>query len=573
MGLYRDYPTGGMQNQAGGWDVFGGYNPSTPFTPTGIDWNSIMQGWGQNGTPGFSAYGQGGNLNISRTNYPGSNWSFGGGGGGGSTGGSSGGGIGGSASAGGGYGSGATAGGTSMGSGSWWSNPELWGSLAGAGLDYLGARENNKNAAAANAPRPYWEQTTPYGPAQGNIDFGLAELMNRYKNQPRVPGGGGGGGGYSSGINSPMQGLLDSITSRGMGTPDYISQVQGMIPGMVRGGGNNPYLQGTYAAAQNFSNPYLDQFIGSMGGAYLPGGNSRGKGATGSGAGHGWQSGGGNQKYKPNKYLQQSLEGKWLNSNPYLEEMISNASRELGQEYNNQLAPAVDSEYQRAGRYGSGAYQMAQQGAAEQFGESLAGMISGLRGGSYENERNLMQDSLGLLTSSENATIGANAQRGAAASAASAQRYAADLQNQLGNRGLLLDAISGVSNNNQFGLGMMGDMASLFTNERLGAMGAIPGLEQAGWMGATNAWGANMDAAQMRAEAQARNAAAAQERWGMQQQMDQQRFRDLLDYSGQFGQAFGRTQGERSPNTYTPQQNPWAAALQGGLTGYMAMRA
>ena len=462
------------------------------------------------------------------------------------------------------------------GMGSGWSNPELWGTVAGAGLDYLGARENNKNAAAANRPQPYWEQTTPYGPAQGNIDFGLAELMRRYQNQPRVPGGGrGGGGGYSSGIDSGMQGLLNSITQRGMGVPEYIQAAQGVIPGMVQGGGSNPYLQGTYSAAQNFSNPYLDQFIGSMGGAFLPGGSGRGKGATGGGAGYGWQSGGGgNQKYKPNKYLTASLEGNWLKEgNPYLDEMISGAGRELREQYMNELAPAVDSEYQRAGRYGSGAYQQAQSGAAEEFGESLADMISGLRGSSYENERQRMQDSLGLLTSSENATIGANAQRAAAGMGASAQRYAADLQNQLGNRGLLLDAINGVSNNNQFGLGMMGDMASLFTNERLGALGAVPGLEQAGWMGATNAWGANTDAAQMRVEAQARNQAAAQERWAMAQQMDQQRFRDLLDYSGQFGQAFGRTGGERAPNTYTPTQNEWARALQGGLIGYMGMRA
>lgn len=479
--------------------------------------------------------------------------------------------------------------------GAWYTNPQLWGAVLGAGSSYLEQQQANSQARQANQPRPYSNQTTPWGPAGSNLEFGLAEALRRYQNQPRVGGGGGGGrggggggnggsgsgGGYSAQLSPEMQGLLSSMVSRGTNVPSYIQAAQGEIPGMVSGGGSNPYLTGAYNAAEGYNNPYYDQFIQSLMGSEMP----RGGGGLGGGRSHasiiGSRPGGGGGGYQPNQWLRASLEGEWLNEgNEEMDALLETMANETREQYLRELAPSVDAEYIRAGRYGSDAYSRAQAYAAEEFGEALAGQQAQTRYANYNDERQRMQDSLGLMTSGEIAAMQAAAQRDSAASSAGASRYATDAQLQLGNRGLLLDAIRGVSADDMNRMGLMGEMAGLFGEERLGALNAIPGLEEASWVGPGMAWGAGfqnqsrLDDIQAQREARAAAARAQQQnnalrRWQMGAEMDNQRFNDLMRWSLAAGETFGQTSGVNTPGQFIPQGSTAAAALQGGLGGYM----
>ena len=68
-----------------------------------------------------------------------------------------------------------------------------------------------------------------------------------------------------------------------------------------------------------------------------------------------------------------TINGKYLNSNPYLDQAINTAVRPITTAFSDQVMPGIDSSFSSAGRYGSGlqgqAYNDANTTLAQQIGD------------------------------------------------------------------------------------------------------------------------------------------------------------------------------------------------------------
>lgn len=97
--------------------------------------------------------------------------------------------------------------------------------------------------------------------------------------------------------------------------------------------------------------------------------------------------------------IAQTLQGDYLNSNPYLDAMYNNAAQRVTENYQEAVAPSIGAQFDSAGRYGSGMYQNALQNSQQQLGDSLGLMASNLYGGNYENERNRQMQAASMAPS------------------------------------------------------------------------------------------------------------------------------------------------------------------------------
>ena len=88
-----------------------------------------------------------------------------------------------------------------------------------------------------------------------------------------------------------------------------------------------------------------------------------------------------------------TLQGDYLNSNPYLDAMYNNAATQVTDQYQNAVAPSIQSNFGLAGRSGNNAaYGTAMGMSQDMLGRSLSGLASDIYGGNYANERqNQMQ--------------------------------------------------------------------------------------------------------------------------------------------------------------------------------------
>lgn len=82
-----------------------------------------------------------------------------------------------------------------------------------------------------------------------------------------------------------------------------------------------------------------------------------------------------------------TLNGDYLNSNPYLDAMYNRAARPLTEQYMNATAPTTQAAFAKAGRYGSGAYDQAQSTNESNLGRALGELSTDIYGRSYESER------------------------------------------------------------------------------------------------------------------------------------------------------------------------------------------
>lgn len=83
-----------------------------------------------------------------------------------------------------------------------------------------------------------------------------------------------------------------------------------------------------------------------------------------------------------------TLQGDYLNSNPYLDAMYNNAASRITENYQEAVAPSIGAQFDSAGRFGSGMYQNMMQNSQQQLGDSLGGLAANIYGSNYENERN-----------------------------------------------------------------------------------------------------------------------------------------------------------------------------------------
>lgn len=84
---------------------------------------------------------------------------------------------------------------------------------------------------------------------------------------------------------------------------------------------------------------------------------------------------------------QSTLNGDYLNSNPYLDTAIDTASRGLVRNYTDAVKPSIDSNFASSGRYGSGMYANAQDAAQENLAQGLGDVASGMTYQNYSAER------------------------------------------------------------------------------------------------------------------------------------------------------------------------------------------
>jgi hypothetical protein len=85
--------------------------------------------------------------------------------------------------------------------------------------------------------------------------------------------------------------------------------------------------------------------------------------------------------------LSPTVQGQFLNSNPYLDNMFNAASRSVGQQYSNTVMPGINATFGSGGRTGSNAHQTALDTANQSYTNNLTDMASNIYGNNYANER------------------------------------------------------------------------------------------------------------------------------------------------------------------------------------------
>lgn len=97
-----------------------------------------------------------------------------------------------------------------------------------------------------------------------------------------------------------------------------------------------------------------------------------------------------------NANLQSTLNGSFLNGNPYLDSQINKASQDVTRNYQS-ATNNTDSMMARAGAFGGSAWQQAQEGNQRQLAQGLGDVASGMRYQNYANERQNQMQALGMV--------------------------------------------------------------------------------------------------------------------------------------------------------------------------------
>jgi hypothetical protein len=506
----------------------------------------------------------------------------------------------------GGYPAGATGG--AGGAGAWGGlTTQQWisaaGGLAGAYGSYADSQARNEAARANSGPQNYSSQSSnnPYGPSSSYRDIAMQQALALLQGGQGQGGGGGGrggrgggggggnGGGGSSYGNS--QALADAMSQRAMsGDPNVNANAQYMQNALADQYGGSQLLGRTFEAADGMNNSAVDQFVQQMMGQW-GGGDARpqgygGGGTTGSGGGlvsngHGGMvqggggGGGGHQLVGVRGDIRAMLDGS-SEANPQLQAMIDQVNRGTTESYQRGLA-GLSGQSEASGMYGSSDHQLADSQAALGFTRGLAENETGIRYQDFGRQRDELMQAMGLGTQYDLGMAGIDAQAEASRNSTSASSAAAAnsnaLQRELGNRGLMLQAMGLQNDMSQFGVGTMQNLSGMDVQNRQFMLGA--GLDYGnfdmGQMG--TAFGANMGVDQANAQQQAQQAALRNQQQNQAYQRQQaarnQPWNDLARYMDVINGAssgYGTSQesGVR-PGTQQPESNNWLAAIQGGL--------
>lgn len=95
--------------------------------------------------------------------------------------------------------------------------------------------------------------------------------------------------------------------------------------------------------------------------------------------------------------LAKTLAGDYLNANPYLQSAIDSASRGVVRNYQDAVAPGIDSSFSLAGRYGSGAHMAAHDAAEKNLAAQLGDVAGNLGYQGYATERANMLNALNAV--------------------------------------------------------------------------------------------------------------------------------------------------------------------------------
>jgi len=108
--------------------------------------------------------------------------------------------------------------------------------------------------------------------------------------------------------------------------------------------------------------------------------------------------------------LGKTLSGAYLNANPYLQSAIDAASRGVTRNYQDAVAPGIDSAFSLAGRYGSGAHVAAHDAAEQNLATQLGDIAGNLGYQGYAAERGNMLNALNAAPAYAQADYGNIAQ-------------------------------------------------------------------------------------------------------------------------------------------------------------------
>ena len=98
--------------------------------------------------------------------------------------------------------------------------------------------------------------------------------------------------------------------------------------------------------------------------------------------------------------LTQTLQGDYLNSNPYLDAMYNQAANRVTEHYQEAVAPQIAGNFGLSGRTGSNmAFANAMQNSRQDLGDSLAQMAGNIYGQNYQQERGRQMQAAGMAPS------------------------------------------------------------------------------------------------------------------------------------------------------------------------------
>jgi hypothetical protein len=108
--------------------------------------------------------------------------------------------------------------------------------------------------------------------------------------------------------------------------------------------------------------------------------------------------------------LGKTLSGAYLNANPFLQHAIDAASQGVTRNYQDAVAPGIDSAFSLAGRYGSGAHMAAHDAAEKNLAAQLGDLAGNLGYQGYATERANMLNALNAVPAYAQADYGDIAQ-------------------------------------------------------------------------------------------------------------------------------------------------------------------
>lgn len=97
-----------------------------------------------------------------------------------------------------------------------------------------------------------------------------------------------------------------------------------------------------------------------------------------------------------NTTLTNTLNGDFLNSNPYMDSMVDKAQGDVVRNYNNVVKPQSDAAAIRSGSFGNSGIQSQQLDEQNQLQQNLGNISTQLRGQNYATERQNQQGALGF---------------------------------------------------------------------------------------------------------------------------------------------------------------------------------
>lgn len=290
------------------------------------------------------------------------------------------------------------------------------------------------------------------------------------------------------------------------------------------------------------------------------------------GAGSGWTKGGGGGKNRligVDKDLAKIIRGDYT-ANPELEALISAANRGTLNEYNANLGGLAGMARQAGpGASTSSAYQLADAQAAEGYARGLAENETGIRYEDFGRWRDEVMQALGLGTQYDLGMADVNQRASAASASARNAAEANAIQRELGNRGILLDALGLRGNLQGMGLDAMTNLAGLDVNNRQFMLGAIPAYHDITLNDLSTAFGANFGLEQAQNAARGEEAARRQEASRYASEAPWRNLARYMDIINGASSGYG-TQSESGymAGDYQPQTSDWGQLLKGILGGY-----